>query len=178
MAGKFIRGELSVFAYDMNRITLVLPYQQVLIGTARRSLSDSNGVAFIRCLTDIAGHGGGSLFYISQNPGDNNQEGFMLSSVMPVNSEWSAGSGICLPEVPATFNTTERDNPVGRVNEVQRYTQVQGAKKAIADFNDRNGTFADGSRYIVAYAYNGTTLALPFQPEMIGTNRMNFSDPL
>ncbi|RPI37576.1 MAG: histidine kinase, partial [Methanoregulaceae archaeon] len=52
MAGKFIRGELSVFAYDMNRITLVLPYQQVLIGTARRSLSDSNGVAFIRCLTD------------------------------------------------------------------------------------------------------------------------------
>jgi signal transduction histidine kinase len=161
----------------MNGTTLALPYRQDLLGTDRSGLSDSNGVAFIRGLTNIAGHGGGSLYYIYQNPEDNNREEFKLSSVMPVDSEWFVGSGIYLPEVPAAFSTTERDNLVGRVNQARRYAQVQGAKKAISDFNDRNGTFADGSRYIFAYAYNGTTLALPFQPELIGTNRMNFSDP-
>jgi hypothetical protein len=174
--GKFIRGELYIFAYEMNGTTLALPYQQGLLGTDRSGISDSNGVEFIRGLTDIARYGGGSLYYIYQNPEDNEREEFKISSVMPVDSEWFVGSGIYLPEVPAGFNTTERDTLVGRVKQAQRYSQVHGAKKAISDFNDRNGTFADGSRYIFAYAYNGTTLALPFQPELIGTNRMNFSD--
>jgi signal transduction histidine kinase len=174
--GKFIRGELYIFAYDMNGTTLALPYQQGLLGTDRSGIADSNGVEFIRGMTDTAGYGGGSLYYIYQNPEDNGREEFKLSSVMPVDSEWFVGSGIYLPEVPAGFNTTERDTLVERVTQARRYAQVQGAKKAISDFNDRNGTFADGSRYIFAYAYNGTTLALPFQPELIGTDRMNFSD--
>jgi len=33
-----------------------------------------------------------------------------------------------------------------------------------------------GAGSIFAYAFNGTTLALPFQPDMIGSNRMDFSD--
>jgi signal transduction histidine kinase len=124
----------------------------------------------------VARDDGGSLYYIYKNPQENGREEFKLSHVMPVDDGWFVGSGIYLPEVPAGFNTTERDNLVERVKQAQRYAQVHGAKEAISDFNDRNGTFADGSRYIFAYAYNGTTLALPFQPELIGTNRMNFSD--
>jgi signal transduction histidine kinase len=174
--GTFTRGELYIFAYDMNGTTLALPYQQGLLGTDRSALSDANGVEFIRGLADVARDGGGSLYYIYPNPEDNNREELKLSSVLPVESGWFVGSGIYLPEVPAVFNTTERDNLVDRVKQARRYAQEQGAKKAIADFNDRNSTFADGSRYIFGYAYNGTTLALPFQPELIGTNRINFSD--
>lgn len=174
--GTFSRGERYIFAYDMNGTTLALPYQQGLLGTDRSALSDANGVEFIRGLADVARDGGGSLYYIYPNPEDNNREEFKISSVLPVGSGWFVGSGIYLPEVPAVFNTTERDNLVDRVKQARRYAQEEGTKKAIADFNDRNGTFADGSRYIFAYAYNGTTLALPFQPDLIGTNRMNFSD--
>jgi signal transduction histidine kinase len=174
--GSFIEGDLYVFAYDMNGTTLALPYQQGLLGTDRRGITDSNGVEFLDGIIEIARDGGGSLSYIYPNPENNNQEQFKISSVMPVDNEWFVGSGIYLPGQPAGFNTTERDELIERVKLARRYAQVQGAGKAIVDFNDRNGTFANGSRYIFAYGYNGTTLALPFQPELIGTNRLNFTD--
>jgi hypothetical protein len=175
--GSFIDGDLYVFAYDMNGTTLALPYQQGLLGTDRSGISDPNGVEFINGMIDIARDGGGSIYYIYQNPIDNYREEFKISSVMPVDSGWFVGSGIYLPGLAAGFNATERDRLVEWVKQARAYAQAQGAGKAIADFNNRNGTFAEGGRYIFAYAYNGTTLALPFQPEVIGTNRMNFSDP-
>lgn len=174
--GTFVEGDMYIFAYNMNGTTLALPFQQGLLGTYRRGLSDSNGVLFIDRMIELARDHGGSLYYIYPNPAQNQREEFKLSSIRPVDNEWFIGAGIYLPELAAGFNTTERDELVARVKQVRTYAQVQGAKKAIADFNDRNGTFADGSRYIFAYDYNGTTLALPFQPELIGSNRLNFSD--
>ena len=174
--GTFIKGDLYVFAYDMNGTTIALPYQQGLLGTDRTGISDSNGVKFIDRLIEVARDGGGSLYYIYPNPEDNYREEFKLSYVMPVDNEWFVGSGVYLPAMPAGFNITERDELVERVQQARGYAQVQGANKAIFDFNDRKGVFANGSRYIFAYGYNGTTLALPFQPEVIGSNRLNFSD--
>ncbi|PKL70893.1 MAG: sodium:calcium antiporter [Methanomicrobiales archaeon HGW-Methanomicrobiales-1] len=174
--GSFIDGDLYVFAYTMNGTVIALPYQQGLLGTDRTGITDSNGVAFIDRMTEVARDGGGSVYYIYPNPGDNYREEFKFSTVMPVDNEWFVGAGMYLPELPAGFNTTEREELVQRVKLARGYAQVQGAGRAIADFNDRNGTFADGSRYIFAYANNGTTLALPFQPELIGSNRLNFSD--
>lgn len=175
--GTFIEGDLYVFAYDMNGTVLALPYQKGLLGTVRTGISDSNGVAFIDRLIEVAREGGGSLYYTYPNPEDTYREEFKLSCVMPVDNGWFVGAGFYLPEVPAGFNTAERDELVERVEQARRYAQVQGKDKAISDFNDRKGVFANGSRYIFAYGYNGTTLALPFQPEAIGTNRMNFTDP-
>jgi len=174
--GTFIEGNLYIFAYGMNGTTLALPYQQGLLGTDRTGISDSNGVEFIDGLIGVARDGGGSLYYVYPNPEDNYREEFKLSYVMPVDNEWFVGSGIYLPGLPAGFNTTERDDLVERVKEARGYAQVHGAAKAVADFNNLNGVFADGSRYIFAYGYNGTTLALPFQPELIGSNRLDFSD--
>ncbi len=128
-------------------------------------------------MIELARQGGGSLYYIYPNPEDNYREEFKISHVLPVDDKWFIGAGIYLPELSARFNTTERDALVERVKQARGYAQVHGADRAIADFNDRNGVFADGNRYIFAYDYNGTTLALPFQPELIGTNRLNFSDP-
>jgi len=174
--GTFIKGDLYVFAYDMNGTTIALPYQQGLLGTDRTGISDSNGVKFIDRLIEVARDGGGSLYYIYPNPEDNYREEFKISYVIPVDNEWFVGSGVYLPAMPAGFNITERDELVERVQQARGYAQVQGANKAIFDFNDRKGVFANGSRYIFAYGYNGTTLALPFQPEVIGSNRLNFSD--
>lgn len=174
--GSFIENDLYVFAYEMNGTVIALPYQQGLLGTDRIGIADSNGVEFINRMTELARDGGGSLYYIYPNPEDNYREEFKVSSVMPVDNEWFVGAGIYLPELPAGFNTTERDELVERVKQARLYAHVQGADTAIAGFNDRNGTFANGSRYIFAYGFNGTTLALPFQPEVIGSNRMNFTD--
>jgi hypothetical protein len=175
--GTFIDEDLYVFAYEMNGTVIALPYQQGLLGTNRSGISDSNGVEFIDRMIEVAHDGGGSVYYVYPNPERNYQEEFKLSYVVPVDNEWFVGAGIYLPKLPASFNTTERDELVQLVKQARGYAQVHGADKAIADFNDRKGVFANGSRYIFAYGYNGTTLALPFQPDVIGTNRMNFSDP-
>jgi len=174
--GAFINGELYVFAYEMDGTVIALPYQQGLLGTVRTGISDSNGVEFIEGLIEVAGEGGGSLYYIYPNPEDNYREEFKLSYVIPVDDEWFVGSGIYLPELPAGFNDTERDELVERVKHARDYAQAYGAHQAVSDFNDPEGVFADGSRYIFAYGYNGTTLSLPFQPELIGSNRLDFSD--
>lgn len=174
--GAFIDGELYVFAYEMDGTVIALPYQQGLLGTVRTGITDSNGVKFIDGLIEVAGEGGGSLYYIYPNPGNDYREEFKLSYVIPVDDEWFVGSGIYLPELPAGFNDTERDELVERVRHAREYAQAHGAAQALADFNDPGGEFADGSRYIFAYGYNGTTLALPFQPELIGSNRLDFSD--
>lgn len=174
--GTFVEGDMYIFAYDMNGTTLALPFQQGLLGTDRRGLSDSNGVLFIDRMIELARDGGGSLYYIYPNPEQNLREEFKVSSVRPVDNEWFVGAGFYLPELASAFNTTERDELALRVKQAREYARLQGAGRAVADFNDRNGTFADGSRYIFAYGYNGTTIALPFQPELIGSDRQNFSD--
>ncbi|MDO9325570.1 MAG: cache domain-containing protein [Methanoregula sp.] len=174
--GTFIEGELYVFAYDMNGTVIALPYQQGLLGTDRTGIADSNGVTFIDRMIEVARDGGGFVYYIYPNPKDNYREEFKFSSVMPVDKEWFLGAGMYLPELPAGFNSTERDELVERVKQARGYAHAQGADRAIAGFNDPNGVFANGSRYIFAYGNNGTTLALPFQPEVIGSNRMNFTD--
>jgi signal transduction histidine kinase len=174
--GTFVEGDIYIFAYDMNGRTLALPFQKNLLDTDRRGISDPNGVEFIKELIEVARDGGGSLYYIYPNPEDGYRKDLKLSYVMPVDNEWFVGAGIYLPERHAGFNTTEREALVLSVKQARAYAQLHGAGKAIAGFNDRNGVFADGSRYIFAYGYNGTTLALPFQPELIGTNRLDFSD--
>ncbi|HUU74715.1 MAG TPA: cache domain-containing protein, partial [Methanoregulaceae archaeon] len=174
--GAFTDGEQYIFAYGMHGTVLALPYQPGLIGTVRTGITDSNGVEFIDRAIEVAGKGGGSLYYIYPNPADGYREEFKLSYVVPVADEWFVGSGIYLPEIPANFNDTERDELVERVKNARDYSQKEGKAKAVADFNDPDGVFADGSRYIFAYDYNGTTLALPFQPEYIGTNRLDFAD--
>ncbi|MDE4907729.1 cache domain-containing protein [Methanogenium marinum] len=174
--GEFIDGELYIFAYENDETVISLPYQKELLGTSRLGVPDSNGVLFIDAATVVAKNGGGSLYYIYPNPKDDYKEEFKLSYVVPVDDEWFVGSGIYLPELPAEFSVTEKDELVQRVKAARDYAQETGRKKAVSDFNDLNQTFADGGSYIFAYDYEGNTLALPFQPEFIGINRFDYAD--
>ncbi len=174
--GTFIDGDLYIFAYGMDGTTLAWPYQPDMVGTNRAGAADQNGVNHIKRMIEIARDGGGWVYYVTKNPGNNDLEEFKVSYIRPVDSTWFIGSGIYLPEIPAQFNVTEKDRLVERVNQACQYAQINGEAQAIRDFNDLNSTFADGNRYIFAYAYNGTTLAMPFQPEAIGTNRADFVD--
>ena len=174
--GTFIEGDLYVFAYDMNGTVIALPYQQALLGMDRTGITDSNGVKFIDRMRELAKEGGGSIYYTYPNPQHDYREEFKYATVRPVDDAWFVGAGLYIPELPTEFNYTERERLVERVTMARDYATEQGAQNAIAGFNDIHGSFATGGHYIFAYGYDGTTLALPFQPELIGTNRMDFAD--
>jgi hypothetical protein len=174
--GTFVDGELYIFAYEMDGTVIALPFQQNLIGTVRAGTTDSNGVEFIDAKIEAASRGGGSVYYLYPNPKDDYREELKLAYVVPVDDSWFVGSGIYLPEIPAEFNDSEREALVERVKDARDHAQAVGREQALADFNDLSGEYADGSEYIFAYDYDGNTLALPFQPEYIGTNRLDFAD--
>lgn len=51
-----------------------------------------------------------------------------------------------------------------------------GKERAVKDFMDLNGSWVRGDVYIFAHAFNGTTLVLPYQPNAVGTNRLDVQD--
>lgn len=175
-AGEFVRDELYIFAYDMNGTVLALPFQQALIGADRSAVHDVSGVAYIAGMKRLAAEGGGSINYIYPNPARGYAEDLKLGYVLPVDETWFVGSGVYIPGVAATFNTSVRETLVQRVKAARDYAQKQGRAAACAAFNDVSGDFADGEAYIFAYTMNGTTLALPYQPEYIGENRFDLED--
>jgi signal transduction histidine kinase len=174
--GEFVRGELYIFAYAMNGTVLALPFQQGLIGTDRRGVQDPNGVAYIDAICRAAAEGGGSIYYVYPNPANGYAEELKLGYVVPVDDEWFVGSGVYIPGVGTGFTASEKDALVQRVKAARDYAQEQGKEAASATFNDLSGSFADGGAYIFAYGTDGETLALPYQPELVGTNRLGFAD--
>jgi signal transduction histidine kinase len=56
------------------------------------------------------------------------------------------------------------------------YAQEIGKPAAIASFGNSTGPFVKGNVYIYALDYAGNALALPFQPEQVGTNFLHRKD--
>jgi polar amino acid transport system substrate-binding protein len=69
------------------------------------------------------------------------------------------------------------DELMAFVEEALQFVNENGKKKALEVFNDLKGNFTRDGRYIFAYDYDGRTLALPYQPGLIGTNRIDAKDP-
>lgn len=176
LQGSFIDDEKYIFAYNMNGTVLALPFQQALLGRDRSETTDSNGVDFIRGLVSVAENGGGSIYYIYTNPAHDYRKELKLSYVEPVDDYWFVGSGIYIPDVPVNFSREDIEELVLRVKSARQYARENNKLVAISEFNNISGEFAKGSSYIFAYGMDGTTLALPYQPELIGTNRLNFTD--
>ncbi len=71
---------------------------------------------------------------------------------------------------------TSNETLVAFVESAVKYAKENGKEKALLEFSNPNGTFVWGELYIYAYDFNGTTIAHPFNPEMIGVNRLNETD--
>jgi cytochrome c len=75
---------------------------------------------------------------------------------------------------PAPQETyTSNETLVTFVDSAAAYVKTRGTEKALAEFNNKNGSFIKGELYIYAYGFNGTTLAHPINPEKVGKNRDN-----
>ncbi len=180
--GQFADGELYIFAYDINGTTLALPFQPEIIGTNRWNLMDANGTLFIQDLISTAQSGGGFVQYLYADPADNFTVKQKLSYVMMVNQRWIIGSGIYNPLENSSIVNVGTDPQVRNslksfVGEAIMYANTSGKNAAIEEFNDKKGTFVRGNLYVYAFDYSGTTLALPYQPELIGTDLSGLQDP-
>ena len=181
--GRFVEGELYIFAYDREGNTLALPFQPELLGNNRWNTTDANGTLFIQELSSTARSGGGFVHYLYLDPASNYQIKPKLSYAMMVDQDWFIGAGIYEPREDSPILTVGADQKVRQnltsfVEEAIAYAGKNGKDAAIREFNDRNGTFVRGNFYIYAFDYNGTTLALPYQPELIGKDLSMLQDPL
>lgn len=180
--GQFVDGELYIFAYDTNGTTLALPFQPELLGKNRWNDTDANGTPYIQYLVATAQSGGGFVRYLYEDPADNFTVKQKLSYVMMVNQSWIIGAGIYEPleDSPLVESGTDpqiRESLKSFVEEGIEYADTNGKDAAVAEFNNLNGTFVRGNLYIYAFDYNGTTLALPYQPQLIGTDLSGLQDP-
>lgn len=175
--GSFVHGELYIDAYDFNGTNIAHPFKPDRIGKNMMNESDPNDVMYIRNLVDLAKEGKGFTYFISPNPARNNKNELELGYVIKVDDNWWLGSGLYLSNISVSFDQKERDALVAYVNEALQFARKNGKEKSLAVFNDPIGNFTRYERYIFALDYEGKTLALPFQPELIGTNRIDTQDP-
>jgi hypothetical protein len=90
-------------------------------------------------------------------------------------------TGVSQPEITVTHTKTPDigTTPADLTTLVKRavtYARENGRGKALAEFNDPNGSFVEGEVYVFAEAYDGTALAEPFHHELVGTNIRNMTD--
>jgi polar amino acid transport system substrate-binding protein len=177
--GSFVKGELYIYAYDFNGLTIAHPFNPEKIGINRITEKDARGNLFIKNLRDAALNGSGFVTFYYINPAHNRTVEQKLGYVKKVDDTWWLGSGIYQPANSfAVANATIRspDGIKAFVDAAASYARAHGKETALAAFNNRTGPFVSGDLYIYALDYNGICLALPFQPNMIGVNFSPLSD--
>ena len=92
------------------------------------------------------------------------------------------GSGIYLAHVNESGTAVgiapmTKEQVRGFVESAAQFAQKSGKEVAIETFMNITGPFVDGSLYIYALDFQGNVLALPFQPEKVGTSMLNATDP-
>ncbi|OPY37088.1 MAG: Cache domain protein [Methanoregula sp. PtaU1.Bin051] len=180
--GSFFRGDLYIYAYDFNGTTIAHPVNPEKIAVNRLDEKDALGNYFIRELRDAALNGSGFVEYYYINPVHNNAVEKKLGYVEKAGDDWWLGSGIYFGR-PGPSATPAGNAPVTSqqikdyVDNAAGYALKNGKTAAIAAFNNRTGPFVTGDVYIYALDYGGNALALPFQPELVGTNFSGKKDP-
>ncbi len=176
VSGPYVTDSRYIYAYDMNHTTLSMPFEQEYLGKSRKHIIDASGVAIIQSVVDLAKEGGGFTYTVYKNPAENNQNQFKILYFKPVDPDWFVGSGLYIPGFVGNITPEERTLLQDRVLAAVDHAGTVGKEQAIQDFNDLSGPFSDSQGYIFAYDYDGNTLALPHQPELIGTNRIHYTD--
>lgn len=174
-AGSFVRGDLYIFAYDFNGTCIAHPFNPELVG--QTGLLDINGVDVVGRELALAKRGGGTMYIVFPNPAHDGNEELKQLYIENVNHSLYLGSGLYLSNISASFDQDEIDELIVYVDEALQFAQENGKEKALEVYNDPEGNFTRDERYIFAYDYDGQNLALPHQPELIGTNRIDAQDP-
>ena len=175
--GSFARGEVYIWAFDFNGTCLANSAHPDWVGQDRLNVTDDTGFRRIMAMRDAALGGGGFVTYRIENPvtGATEQK---LSYVKRADDTWWFGSGIYggNQTVPDDSPAMVRQDLAAKVDDAVRFAQQNGRGAALATFNNASGPFAAGGTYIFAFDMNGTTLAMPFEPDRIGRNERALTD--
>jgi polar amino acid transport system substrate-binding protein len=172
-SGPFVVGNVYIYALDYSGHALALPYQPQLVGTSFYDLQDNAGRYYTRTEVALAKNDGGYLLYQYPDPSDNFTVKYKVSYVRPVDDSYWIGAGVY------TSGDLLADNELRQfVTDAKTYALKYGKEKALAEFNNKNGSFARDDLYIFADDYNGTVLAWPYRPDEIGVNRLNATDAM
>jgi len=174
-SGSFVRGDLYIFAYDFNSTCIAHPIKPGLIG--QKGLLDINDVDVISRELALAKRGGGVMYLVFPNPIHEDKDELKLIYIKNINDSLYLGSGLYLSNISAYFGEEDREELVAFVEDALQFAKENGKQKSLEVFNDPKSNFTRDGRYIFAYDYEGRTLALPYQPELIGTSRIDALDP-
>lgn len=174
--GKFAGGKHYIIAYDFNGTCLAHPYEPTMIGENVLNMTDSNGVAFKRNMREVAERGRGFAYYIWPNPAHSDAEELKITYILKVDEEMWLAAGTYLNVQTPIFSNESREDLVAFVEGARDFALSTSKEKALKTFNDLNGSYVDGNRYIFAYDFSGNALALPIQPDLLGENRINITD--
>ncbi|MGB7545538.1 MAG: cache domain-containing protein [Methanothrix sp.] len=174
-SGPFVRGDLYIFAYDLNGTCIAHPIRPELVG--QTGLLDSNGVDVVHRELRLAERGGGSMYIVFPNPEHGGKDELKQIYIENTDDGLYLGSGYYLSNISASFSQEKIDGLVGFVEEARQFARESGKQKSLEVFNDQKGKFTRDGSYIFAYDYEGRTLALPYQPELAGTIRIDAQDP-
>jgi polar amino acid transport system substrate-binding protein len=172
-SGPFVVGDVYIYALDYSGHALALLYQPQLVGTSFYNLQDNSGRYYTRTEIALAKSGGGYLLYQYPDPSDNFTVKYKISYVRPVDDTYWIGAGIYKSEDMLVDQELRQF-----VADAKAYAKTYGKEKAVAGFNNVNGSFIKDDLYVFSYDYNGTVLSWPYRPDQIGTNRLNATDPL
>jgi signal transduction histidine kinase len=69
-----------------------------------------------------------------------------------------------------------KQDAINMVNSAATYYEKNGTQATIAEINKPKGMFVKGNLYVFAYDLNGTNIAHPFNPKLIGKNFLDKTD--
>ena len=98
------------------------------------------------------------------------------SQTVPQNNGDKATVTTAPPPVQGSVGKITPADLTVMVKEAVAYAKENGKERAIAAFNDPNGSFVKNGIYIFAEDYDGTALAEPFEHGIVGTNIRNMTD--
>jgi signal transduction histidine kinase len=171
--GPFVTGDVYVYALDMDGNALALPFQPEQVGTNFRVKTDASGKPYTDVEIQLVKSGGGYILYRYPAPLDNSTQKLKISYVRPVDDTYWIGAGIYTSEDRLADQQLRQF-----ITEAKTFGLANGRQKALAEFNNPNGSFIRGDLYVFAYDYNGTVLAWPYRPDQIGQNRLTATDPV
>jgi signal transduction histidine kinase len=87
------------------------------------------------------------------------------------------GLSLFLLSVSVASAATEEAKAVKIVNDAIEFFKTNGKEKTFAEIANKKGGFHQGELYVFVYDLNGNILAHGHEPELIGTNRLNVTDP-
>jgi polar amino acid transport system substrate-binding protein len=172
-SGRFVTGDVYIYALDYSGNALALPFQPDLVGTNFTPLKDASGKPYTAIEITLAKNGGGYVLYHYPDPARNLPSALKISYVRPVDSTYWIGAGIYTREDRLVDPELRQF-----VSDARSYALAHGREIALEAFNNLSGPFIEGDLYIFAYDYHGTVLAWPYRPDQVGVNRYEAIDPV